>query len=465
MSFTGAFKSQFRIDGRDSTTNAIGAALPVRVGLIAVALVVFEMNRNVHAEGDTVVESEACMEFSVLEKRRLLQHASATGRVADASNCVSENPKAAGLGRLLFFDRRFSSNGEVACVTCHDPNRGWCDNREVGVGIAKTRRNVPSLFDVSSQTWFFWDGRADSLWSQALGPLENPGEHGGDRIGIMRLLVTEPGLKTKYEELFGALPSHQELQRFPKHGTPLRDSGHEYAFAWKSLSESDREIVNIVFANVGKAIAAFVGTIRSGESSFDIFANGLRDDDRAKMSVISDAAKRGAKLFTGKANCRTCHSGRFFSDGEFHSIGLSARNADEFVDSGRLYGISHVMSDPFNRKGKYSDLPVGSIHTSVDRLVVDGSKWGQFKTPALRNIARTAPYMHDGRFRTLREVVEYYSTMKGAAVLDHHEEEVLAPLRLKDHEIDDLVSFLETLTEVLPFDRSSILMPPDSSEN
>jgi cytochrome c peroxidase len=465
MSFSHALKSQVAVGDRNLTSHAMGATRPACVAMSALALVAFAMNWSVCAEGDAVVKSNASVEFSALEQRRLFQHASAEPRAADPSNRVSDNPKAMDFGRSLFFERRFSSNGNVACATCHDHNRSWCDNGAVGVGIAKTRRNVPALYDVSSQRWFFWDGRADSLWSQALGPLENPSEHNGDRIGIMRLLATEPGLRTTYEELFDALPTRQELERFPKHGTPLRDSGHEYALAWSSLSERDRDLVNTVFANAGKSIAAFVGTIRSGESSFDVFVRGLRNDDRVKMSAISDAAQRGAKLFVGKANCRTCHSGRSFSDGEFHSLGMSARDAEQFVDSGRLYGISHLMSDPFNQKGKYSDLGEERGHAAVDHLIVDGSKWGQFKTPTLRNVARTAPYMHDGRFRTLREVVEYYSTLKGAAVLDHHEEAVLAPLRLAEHEINDLVSFLETLTEARPFDETSAGTPAEATEN
>ena len=169
------------------------------------------------------------------------------------------------------------------------------------------------------------------------------------------------------------------------------------------------------------------------------------------------------KLFTGKANCLLCHFGPNFSDGEFHSTGVPPRGGGELYDPARYEGIPQVKSSVFSATGPYADgagPDVAAAREKVRALVSSSETWGQFKTPSLRNVALTPPYMHQGQFATLEDVVTHYSTLERAVLPTHHVEQLLVPLNLTDEEIADLVAFLHSLTAIDVDGR--LLAPPDT---
>ena len=180
--------------------------------------------------------------------------------------------------------------------------------------------------------------------------------------------------------------------------------------------------------------------------------------DRSKHLLapeFNQQALRGLLLFVGKGQCTLCHSGPTFTDHEFHNIGLD--RGGSALDQGRYPAVEQVKNDPFNGQGHFSDDPSLEANQALHYVTTRDSNLGEFKTPSLRNIARTAPYMHDGRFKTLEEVVQFYSTLPDQPALGHREES-LQPLGLRQDEIKDLVAFLQTLTG-MPLDESLMEAP------
>lgn len=330
------------------------------------------------------------------------------------TNNAADSAPAAALGQFLFFDTRLSANGEVSCATCHQPARGFSDGQALAKGLAFDTRNTPSLLNVAFNHWFFWDGRADSLWSQALTPLENPREIGSDRLHIAHRVAADAALGAAYERVFGKLPVLTDSARFPPHARPDPDPRSAMARAWQAMAPSDRTAINRVFSNLGKAIEAYERQLISGPSPFDTYVEGLRTGDPAKQGALSPAAARGLKLFVGAAHCAACHTGPSLSDGEFHNLGLPLLPG-EAPDRGRADGIPLVRADIFNAAGPFTDDPAGTARRRLRFLPPPQSQLGAFKTPSLRNVALTAPYMHDGRFATLPQVLEFYARGKAAS--------------------------------------------------
>jgi cytochrome c peroxidase len=383
-------------------------------------------------------------EFSPEELEKILQHSPLGPPPPDPTNAYAENPAAARLGQILFFDPRFSRDGKVSCATCHRPSQGFGD----GMGLSDRfalDRNVPTLWNVAYNRWYFWDGRSDSLWSQALKPLENPREQGGSRLQFVHLILQDPRLKGLYESVFGPMGALGDPERFPAAGGPFcRPEGGPLHQAWMSMAEGDREIVNRCFANLGKAIAAYERRLQSRRSPFDVFVEGIRSSDPSKLSTFSPRARKGLKLFIGRGNCRLCHSGPAFTDGEFHNLGIPPVRGGLTAD--RYAAIAELRLDPFNSKGAYSDDAAhGGL--KLDYLFLHQDLWGQVKTPSLRNVAKTAPYMNQGQFKSLKDVVRFYSTLDGMVRAGHHERAILAPVNLTPEESAALLSFLESLTD------------------
>jgi cytochrome c peroxidase len=379
----------------------------------------------------------------------------------DPSNRHADDPRAAEFGQELFFDARLSRNGDFSCSTCHDPALGWSDGKALSVGAETLNRNSPTLLNVGFQRWYFWDGRADSLWAQVQYPLENAAEMGYSRSALVRLLASDPTLGMQYQAIFGPLPDGAaDLARFPEHArpplpkglkpfemptTPAQLAAQDPMFAaWFQMSEADRLAATAVLANVSKAIAAFERHIIPGPSRFDHYVEGLRNNDVDQIARLTASEQRGAKLFVSKAGCTNCHFSPLLSGGEFHNIGLSVAPGAEF-DGGRPDGIHTVRVDPFNGHGDYSDAPDWSDNAKLRYLSYNDHTFGAYKTPSLRNVARTGPYMHDGRFATLAEVLKFYAELPGRPPIGHREE-TLAPLVLSPAEVDDLVAFLLSLT-------------------
>lgn len=379
------------------------------------------------------------------------------------SNRVADDPAAAALGQQLFFDPGLSKDGSVSCATCHDPRTAFTDGKQLAVGLAEGRRHTPTLWNVAYHRWLTWDGRADSLWMQALDPIEDPREMGGTRTDVVRHVANDPALRARYEEVFGALPG-EALAAAHGSARPAR-SGEDPAGPvperWTALADEDRAAIDRAFTNLGKAIAAYQRLLVRGDAPFDRFVAQLTDDGNVRGEpVLGKSAQRGLKLFFGRGNCVLCHSGPNFSDGEFHNNALPTLHGGEPIDAGRYDGAEVVRSSPFHQGGAFSDDPGGAGGESVRSLKRSSDTWGEFRTPSLRNLRGRAPFMHQGQFASLDEVLEFYSEMAGASGRSHHQEQFLVPLRLSESERDDLIAFLDSL-EGLPAAPELLERPAD----
>ena len=347
----------------------------------------------------------------------------------DPSNAFADDPRARALGKRLFFDPRFSGNLKVSCATCHRPDMNFTDDLPIAHGMGSTARRSMPLIGVAYNSWFFWDGRKDSLWSQALGPIESTVEHGFTRTACAFLI--SKNYRSEYEEIFGKLPDITNAV-----ATPATEDVAVLK-TWVSMPQDKRDEVNRIYANMGKAIAAYVRTIVPGPSRFDRYAEALLKKDTAAMAIsLSPQEVNGLRLFIGKAKCTNCHSGPLFTNGDFHNTGVPTP-AKMSYDKGRADCIRKVLSDEFNCLGRYSDA---GPHDCTELRFVDTKteKYdGAFKTPTLRNVAERAPYMHAGQFATLREVLEFYRRSKSHE-LDHS--------TLSDEELRQLEAFLRSLS-------------------
>ena len=350
----------------------------------------------------------------------------------DPTNRVAGDPRAAAFGERLFFDTRLSGNGKVSCGTCHVPDKDFQDSIALAIGVGTTTRRTMPVAATSRAPFLFWDGRKDSQWSQALGPLESAVEHGGTRAQYAHVIAKH--YAREYEAIFGALP---DLRNVPLVAGPVENPSA--ARAWKSLTDAQRDAVTGVFVNIGKAIAAFERRIEPGAARFDRYVEAVANG-RDPGSILSKDEVAGLRLFTGKANCTQCHNGPLFTNSEFHNTGVPARPGLP-PDEGRFAGAAAVLADEFNCKSKWSDK---RDRCSELEFLVTGEHTLEraFKVPSLRNVAERAPYMHAGQHATLAEVLDHYNRAP-AAPKGHSE---LKPLRLKQSELAQLEAFLRTLS-------------------
>jgi cytochrome c peroxidase len=353
---------------------------------------------------------------------------------ADPSNKYADDPRAAELGQKLFFDTRFSSNGKVACATCHLPDQLFQDGTPLAHGVGTTNRRTMTIIGTAYSPWLFWDGRKDSQWAQALGPMESPVEHGGNRTLYAHLISQY--YSDEYETIFGSLP---DLSGLPRNAGPVADS--ESSANWESMTPEEREEVTRIYANMGKSIAAYERLLLPGASRFDRYVEAVLNEDYQSADTLLTADEvAGLKLFIGRTNCTNCHNGPLFTNNDFHNTGIpEAKNLPE--DAGRALGAQQVMADEFNCISRYSDANESDC-SELKYMVVDPHDQGrQFKPPSLRNVAARGPFMHAGQFDTLEEVLHHYNTAP-AAPAGHSE---LEPLKLNEQEIAQIIAFLKTL--------------------
>jgi len=316
-----------------------------------------------------------------------------------------DNPQTAekiALGRLLFNDKRFSANGSVSCASCHQDDKAFADGLPVAIGIngQAGTRNAPTVVNSAFYQTQFLDGRANSLEEQALGPFVNPIEHG--------------------------LTSHQAI-------IDVIRQDADYIKQFNTVFNVPADAVTI--DHVVKAIASFERTLIAGNSEFDRYYFGM------DQSAISESAARGSRIFRRKGNCANCHeislNNALFSDNRFYNIGvgfkqlvpvLEALVAGKNPDGLALTDVQRSELGRFNVTKTLADL-------------------GKFKTPTLRNIALTAPYMHDGSMKTLEEVIEHYD--KGGDKNRFIDAKIF-PLHLTQQEKADLVAFMKALTSQQP---------------
>ena len=352
----------------------------------------------------------------------------------DPTNRVADDPRAVVLGQRLFFDARLSSNGRVSCATCHLPDREFQDGTPLASGVGATNRRTMPIAATAHSPFLFWDGRKDSQWSQALGPLESPVEHGGTRAQYAHIIAAN--YRADYERIFGILPN---LENIPPSAGPVPDAAA--ARAWAGLSGAQRDAVTGIYANIGKAIAAYERRIQYRASRFDRYVDGLRQAASTPQNVLNPDEVAGLRLFIGKANCTQCHNGPLLTNNEFHNTGVPSRRGLS-ADEGRLAGANTVLRDEFNCRSRWSDANPAQC-AELEYLVTDSHTLQRaFKVPTLRNVAERAPYMHAGQLATLREVLEHYNRAPEAPA-GHSE---VKPLRLSARELRQLEAFLRTLS-------------------
>jgi cytochrome c peroxidase len=382
---------------------------------------------------------------------------------ANPSNRVADNPDAAQLGKKIFFDPRFSGElgplndgvtngslgkykdiGKVSCYSCHQIEAGGADRRSrpltTSLGANYGVRNSPTVInvafsDVQHGGWQLWDGRRDSLWTQAIGPMEGPNEAAGSRLQFAHLLFDK--YRADYEKVFGEMPDLTDTTRFPLAGKPGQAP-------FDSMTPADKLAINRVHSNIGKAIEAYERQLVSPNFEPSPFDRMLAGDETA----MTAGAIRGARLFIGKAACDECHRGPLLTDGKFHNIGCPQVGQNvPLTDVGRTKGIGLVKMDIFNRAGMFSDMADDS---HIVNLVEQDLDVGSFKTPSLRNIEKTGPYMHDGVYTTLWDVVAHYNFGGGTGSYSGVKESAVSPLLLTNREMDDIVEFLRSLSDGPP---------------
>jgi cytochrome c peroxidase len=300
------------------------------------------------------------------------------------------------LGRALFFDKRLSKDGTVACATCHDPAFGFAERKPVaeGVGGRMGARNTPTILNAVFNEAQFWDGRSATLEEQAKGPFVNPVEMGfATHDEVLSVVRSIPEYRDAFRAAFGREATLDDL---------------------------------------AAAIATFERTVLSGDAPFDRFIAGAGDD-----SAIPAAARRGWFLWNSRARCHTCHpfsaATPNFSDNKFHNTGVGAKGRDYAALAREAAGRT---ADDLARSPGTSELGRWIVTRQTRDL-------GSFKTPGMRDVARTAPYMHDGSLATLHDVVDFYD--RGGepnARLDP----LMAPLKLSDRDKLDLIAFMDALT-------------------
>jgi cytochrome c peroxidase len=322
-------------------------------------------------------------------------------------------PEKIALGDKLFNEKRFSSTGEVACATCHDPKKAFTDGPLVtseGINKLKGTRNAPTVINAAYFTSMFWDGRAPSLEKQAELPITNPIEMG--------------------------LPNHDPVLKVVREDP-------EYVKAFQKVFNKTGTAVTMV--EVTQAIAAFERTIVGGDSPFDRYYFG---HDKTAMNA---SAIRGFDVFLNKGRCVSCHTieqdRALFTDNRFHNIGVGVNKIQ--ADVGDLVprflaaaANSEQVDKAVLSNPKVSELGRFAVTKTLDEI-------GGFKTSTLRNVAITAPFMHDGSLKTLRDVVDHYNNGGVTNPKDHVNDFLsggIRPLNLTDQEKTDLVSFLEALT-------------------
>lgn len=406
--------------------------IPRLVGLVLAALISACVDRGPPLEFWTPTELAAIESLWI---------ASLPPLPPSPGNPVADDPRAVDLGHRLFFDPRLSANGAVACANCHQPAYNFKDRVARSQGIGLTERKSMSVVGVAYSPWLFWDGRRDSLWAQALEPLEDPIEHGTDRVEVARLLSEDPVYRSDYEDLFGPLPELGDRADFPSNDLDVNAAQRA---AREAMTPEDEQTISALFANVGRALEAYQRRLLPGPAPFDAFAEALLAGDQARANTQLNADQRqGLKLFLGRANCIHCHNGPLFTNDEFHNTGLEGASTLP-KDRGRIEGVKMLQADPFNCLGPFSPAlqadcaELRFVKTSGRELV------GAFRTVSLRNIAGRGPFMHTGQFATLTEVLDHYNLAQPTLISDE-----LQPLRLTAGQIQQLVAFLETLSAPL----------------
>lgn len=410
------------------------------------------------AEPDAAPAADAGLDDFTAEERALLATLSPLPAVPpDPTNAYADNLAAARLGQMLFFDKSYSGalvvgddgtnhglgrvgeTGKVACHSCHGVGGPAMDDQRsepnhTSLGIARGTRNAHGLVNSSFYRWTNWGGRFDSQWSLPLAVAEGGATMASTRLQIAHLLYAK--YRTEYNAVFPvpldpALdPAASDAARFPPSGKPKANATDPDG-PWELMTQADRDIVDRIFVNYGKALAAYNRQLVSRNAPLDRYLAG-------DMSAITPAAKRGLRTFL--AHCVACHSGPMLTDDDFHAIGVPQTGSGvPATDLGRFQDVPALLASRFNSDGVYSD------NRSTGRLagLAQGdAQRGAFRTKSLRGVGTSRPYMHAGQLATLRDVVAFYNAGGGAVSPDIVKDARIQPLGLTAAQENDLVELL-----------------------
>lgn len=346
-------------------------------------------------------------------------------------NRFADSYDAARFGHRVFFDARFSKNMSMRCADCHLPERAFQDGTATPVPAPAITRNTPTVINSAWLKWQFWDGRADSLWSQALLPFENPDEMNFTRLEVVHLVDT--AYRASYELAFGPLPDFSSTARFPARGAPGDP-------AFDRMADVDKHAVNLVFVNVGKAIESYERKLAARGSKVDRYLLG-------ELGALDGREQRGLAVFA-RASCAACHSGPMFTDELFHNLGVPARPGVA-QERGRADAFQTLRASPFTRFGPFSDGPPPPDDPAYRP---DGRDLGAIRTPSLRNVSLSAPYAHNGAFDTLEDVVDFHLRGGGRGQSGYLGEvdALQQPETVTTEDRDALIAFLKALKGEYP---------------
>jgi cytochrome c peroxidase len=397
---------------------------------------------------------ESSVTFSVDEQAKIAALGPLGAVPADPTNAFADNAAAAALGQQFFFDKAFSGpivaasdlggvaeTGKVACVSCHTTTSAtMIDGRSVpdnvSLGANFHTRNAPGMVNSSFYEWTNWGGRFSRQWELPMPVTESAAILNSTRLQVAHVVFTK--YKSEYEAVFTAYPLDAAIGtdavRFPATGKPGQTE-------WDSMQPADQALVNRIFVNYSKALAAYTRKLVSRASAFDAFVAG-------DACAISDTAKQGLKVFVGSAGCSSCHGGSNLSDGAFHNLGVP-QTGDHVpaTDDGRYKGITDLIASTMSASNAtFSDDPTAGAAKISALNATDTANHAAFRTPTLRGVAASAPYMHSGQLATLDAVIDFYDAGGGTVQAGSTKDPGLAPLGLTSEQKANLKAFLTTLT-------------------
>ncbi|MGL6312746.1 cytochrome-c peroxidase [Vibrio sp. WXL103] len=358
-------------------------------------------------------------------------HLSNLDPIFDPGNRYIGSSEAIALGEALFFSSILSRDGKTACTSCHDPSRYFTSGN-----VKDGQRNTPTVVGAATSPWQLWDGKADSLWSQALIPFEEPDEHGISRLEVVALVLQH--FLPEFIQAFGEV---EEISRFDqiRQQHKSQPPGERAQQQWYGMSVLERDTVNRLFAKVGKAIAAYEAQLLPGEARLDGYISAIEQQDYASANDwLTPSEEAGLRIFISeKGQCIRCHNGPMLSNGDF----TVTASPESQHDHGRIKVVSSISDAEFGCLSEYSDAQDQECD-EVRYLKTQGAELRHaFKVPSLRNITLTAPYMHQGSLSDLNAVVDYYNRAPRNG-LTHTE---LEPLYLFPYQRQQLVDFLSAL--------------------
>jgi cytochrome c peroxidase len=410
------------------------------------------------ADIDAAPSTDAGLDDFTAEERAILATlGSVPALPPDPTNAYADNMVAARLGQMLFFDKSYSGalavgddgtnhglgrvgeTGKVSCASCHGVGGPALDDQRsepnhVSLGTAWGTRNAHGLVNSSYYRWTNWGGRFDSQWSLPLAVAEGGATMKSTRLQIAHMLYAK--YRTEYDAIFPvpldpALdPAAADAARFPPSGKPKANASDPDG-AWELMTQADRDIVDRIYVNYGKALAAYTRRLVSRDAPLDRYLAG-------DTVAITPAAKRG--LHTFLAHCASCHSGPMLADDDFHALGVPQTGANvPATDLGRYQDVPALLASRFNTDGVFSDDRTTGRLAGLTQ--VDAQK-GTFRTKSLRGVGASRPYMHAGQLATLRDVVAFYNEGGGPVADGVVKDPDIQPLGLDKAAENDLVEFL-----------------------